>query len=131
MGLKSAPIPDGQCPGEYAWAGDADPTGHILDQAKIGSGIRVLDCGCGAGRFARMAADRGGLVAGIDAAEQLIDIAAERTPDGDFRTGDLEALPWPDDSLMCDRIQRVFSLPTTRSAPSARPAGYRAISWSW
>ncbi len=40
------------------------------------------------------------LVAGIDAAEQLIDIAAERTPDGDFRTGDLEALPWPDDSLM-------------------------------
>ena len=28
----------------------------------------VLDCGCGAGRFARMPADRGASVAGIDAA---------------------------------------------------------------
>ena len=72
---------------------------HILDGAKIGSGTRVLDCGCGAGRFARMAADRGGLIAGIDAATEFVDIAAERTPDGDFRTGELEALPWPDHSF--------------------------------
>lgn len=72
---------------------------HVLDRAKIGSGTRVLDCGCGAGRFARMAADRGAMVAGIDAAEQLIAIAAERTPSGDFRTGDLEALPWPEDAF--------------------------------
>ena len=48
---------------------------HVLDRAKIGSGTRVLDCGCGAGRFARMAADRGASVAGIDAAEGL-------SPDG-------------------------------------------------
>jgi SAM-dependent methyltransferase len=72
---------------------------HVLDRAMIGSGTTVLDCGCGAGRFTRMAADRGASVAGIDAAEQLIAIAAERTPDGDFRTGDLEALPWPDGSF--------------------------------
>nr|MBA2445676.1 class I SAM-dependent methyltransferase [Nocardioidaceae bacterium] len=72
---------------------------HVLDRAKIGSGTRVLDCGCGAGRFPRMAADRGAIVAGIDAAASLIDIAAERTPEGDFRVGDLEALPWPDDSF--------------------------------
>jgi SAM-dependent methyltransferase len=72
---------------------------HVLDRAKIGTGTRVLDCGCGAGRFARMAADRGASVAGIDAAEGLIAIAAERTPEGDFRVGDLEALPWPGDSF--------------------------------
>lgn len=72
---------------------------HVLDRAKIGSGTRVLDCGCGAGRFARMAADRGAFVAGIDAAAPLIEIAAERTPEGDFRVGDLETLPWPDDSF--------------------------------
>jgi SAM-dependent methyltransferase len=71
----------------------------VLDRAEIGSGTRVLDCGCGAGRFARMAADRGASVAGIDAAEELIEIAAERTPEGDFRVGDLEALPWPEDSF--------------------------------
>ena len=72
---------------------------HVLDRVRIGSGTRVLDCGCGAGRFARMAADRGASVAGVDAAEDLIEIAAERTPEGDFRVGDLEALPWPEDSF--------------------------------
>jgi SAM-dependent methyltransferase len=72
---------------------------HVLDRARIGPGMKVLDCGCGAGRFARMAADRGALVAGLDAAEQLVAIAGGRTPGGDFRTGDLEALPWPDDSF--------------------------------
>ena len=72
---------------------------HVLDRAKIASGTRVLDCGCGAGRFARMAADRGASVAGIDASAELIEIAAERTPEGDFRAGDIEALPWVDESF--------------------------------
>jgi SAM-dependent methyltransferase len=72
---------------------------HVLERANIGSRSRVLDCGCGAGRFAQMAADRGAMVAGVDAAEQLIAIAAQRTPNGDFRTGDLEALPWPEDAF--------------------------------
>jgi SAM-dependent methyltransferase len=72
---------------------------HVLDQAEIGSGSRVLDCGCGAGRFARMAADRGARVAGIDASTELIEIAAERMPEGDFRAGEIEALPWDDDSF--------------------------------
>ena len=53
----------------------------------------MLNFGCGAGRFARMATHRGASVAGIDAAEVLIEIAAERTPEGDFRVGDFEALP--------------------------------------
>ncbi len=72
---------------------------HVIDRTEIGHGTRVLDCGCGAGRFARMAADRGASVAGVDAAEQLVAIAKERTPDGDFRVADLEALPWPDASF--------------------------------
>lgn len=72
---------------------------HVLDRLRIGAGTRVLDCGCGAGRFARMAADRGASVAGIDAAEGLLEIAAERTPGGDFRVGELEALPWPEDAF--------------------------------
>jgi hypothetical protein len=46
-----------------------------------------------------MASDRGAVVAGIDASKELIDIAARRTPNGDFRVGDLEALPWPDKSF--------------------------------
>jgi SAM-dependent methyltransferase len=69
---------------------------HVLDRTDICAGARVLDCGCGAGRFARMAADRGASVAGIDASEELVAIAAGRVPEGEFRVGDIEALPWAD-----------------------------------
>lgn len=72
---------------------------HVLDRTETGKGTRVLDCGCGAGRFLHMAADRGASVAGIDASSELIAIAAERVPEGEFRTGDIEALPWADDSF--------------------------------
>ena len=41
----------------------------------------------------------GASVAGIDASSELIAIAAERVPEGEFRTGDIEALPWADDSF--------------------------------
>jgi trans-aconitate methyltransferase len=40
-----------------------------------------------------MAADRGAEVAGLDATEEMVAIACERTPQGSFRVGDLEALP--------------------------------------
>jgi SAM-dependent methyltransferase len=90
-----------------AWAETWEgPTGwgtpvyeHVLDRMQIGAGTSVLDCGCGAGRFARMVADRGATVAGIDASEELIAIAAERVPEGEFRAGDIEALPWAGDSF--------------------------------
>jgi len=72
---------------------------HVLDATEIGEGTRVLDCGGGAGRFVRIAADRGASVAGIDASEDLVAIAADRVPEGDFRAGDIEALPWEDASL--------------------------------
>jgi SAM-dependent methyltransferase len=90
-----------------AWAGTWEgPAGwgtpvyeHVLERAEVGTASSVLDCGCGAGRFARMAADRGARVAGIDAAEALVTIAVKRVPEGDFRAGDIEALPWEDDSF--------------------------------
>ena len=69
---------------------------HVLDAANVGSGTTVLDCGCGAGRFVRLAADRGAAVAGIDAAADLVEIAASRSPRADLRVGDFEALPWSD-----------------------------------
>jgi SAM-dependent methyltransferase len=46
-----------------------------------------------------MAADRGAIVAGIDASSEFIEIAAARVPSADFRTGDIEALPWNDDAF--------------------------------
>jgi 2-polyprenyl-3-methyl-5-hydroxy-6-metoxy-1,4-benzoquinol methylase len=78
----------------------------VLDLTEIGEGTRVLDCGCGAGRFASMASDRGASVAGIDASAELIAIAAERVPEGEFRAGDIERCR-EDGSFDVDRAERL------------------------
>ncbi|WP_372789795.1 class I SAM-dependent methyltransferase [Paraconexibacter sp.] len=72
---------------------------YVLDHVTVSTGTAVLDVGCGAGRFSRIAADRGATVAGLDATEPLIEIARTRVLDGDFRVGEMEALPWADDSF--------------------------------
>lgn len=73
--------------------------GRILELVPVGEATRLLDVGCGAGRFCRIARDRGARVAGLDGTEEFIDIARERTPDGEFEVGDMEDLPWQDDTF--------------------------------
>jgi SAM-dependent methyltransferase len=68
----------------------------VLERTGVGPGTRYLDVGCGSGMAAQMAAERGALVSGVDAAEAMLAIARERVPAGDFRPGDLEALPYED-----------------------------------
>ena len=67
----------------------------MLDAAAVGPGTRLLDAGCGAGGASVRAARRGAHVNGLDTTEALLAIARRRLPDGDFRVGDLEALPYP------------------------------------
>jgi SAM-dependent methyltransferase len=69
---------------------------QVFTATAVGGGTRLLDVGCGPGLAAHIAATRGALVAGLDAAEESLLIARERTPMGDFRAGDLESLPWSD-----------------------------------
>jgi SAM-dependent methyltransferase len=70
-----------------------------LEALRIGPGSRVLDVACGSGMFCRMAADAGAVVSGYDATPELLEIAHERTPAGEFYEGDIERLPWLDDSF--------------------------------
>jgi SAM-dependent methyltransferase len=72
---------------------------QVLEALDVGAGTDLLDVGCGAGRFCRIAADRGARVSGIDATAPFIEIARERVRGGDFRVGDMEALPWDDASF--------------------------------
>jgi SAM-dependent methyltransferase len=62
-------------------------------------GQRVLDIGCGAGAFLRRVAERGARPSGIDASQALLEIARSRLPDADLRHGDMEALPYDDDTF--------------------------------
>ena len=71
----------------------------VLQKVNLGWGTAVLDVGCGSGVFAEMAALRGAQISGLDAAEALLAIARQRAPEGDFRHGDMEELPFADQSF--------------------------------
>lgn len=71
----------------------------MLEAALVGSNTRFLDIGCGGGGASVLAANRRAQVSGLDAAEGLIAIARERVPDGDFRVGDIEQLPFDDEEF--------------------------------
>lgn len=81
----------------------------LLDAAAVGMQTRLLDAGCGAGGACVLAARRGARVNGLDAAEGLLAIARRRVPDGDFRLGDLEELPYADGTF--DAVLAVDVLP--------------------
>lgn len=68
----------------------------MLDATGVGDGTRVLDAGCGAGGASVLATGRGAAVSGLDASEPLLEVARDRVPEGDFRVGDLESLPFAD-----------------------------------
>ncbi len=65
----------------------------------VGAGDRLLDVACGSGLAVELATVRGAVCSGIDAASRLVAVAKDRNPDSDVRVGDMEALPWVDDSF--------------------------------
>jgi SAM-dependent methyltransferase len=70
-----------------------------LERVALEPGHNVLDIGCGAGVFLRLAADRGARASGLDASDALIAAARERVPQADLRVGDMESLPYADDTF--------------------------------
>jgi SAM-dependent methyltransferase len=82
--------------------------GAALDAARVTSGTRLLDAGCGAGLLALLASLRGATVTAFDASPGLLAIARQRLPAADVREGDLEALPFADASF--DAVTAVNSV---------------------
>src|SRR5438270_6406346 len=70
-----------------------------LDALRVGPSTRLLDAGCSAGMFLRLAADRGADVTGLDACESLLAHARSRVPGAEIRQGELEQLPYADASF--------------------------------
>jgi SAM-dependent methyltransferase len=92
----------GERPGD--WAAFEQQQAPAYEEAirRVGvqAGQRVLDIGCGAGVFLRLAAQYGAEVCGIDASEALLALARTRLAAGaDLRCGDMQCLPYADDAF--------------------------------
>ena len=88
-------------PGWLAHMGAAgDPTRvDILDGPMLSAlptAGRVLDIGCGEGRFCRLMRARGLDPVGVDPTAPLLDAARDRDPGGTYVAGCAEALPFDD-----------------------------------
>lgn len=71
----------------------------MLDVVRLRPGARLFDAGCGSGEAAALALSRGAEVWGLDASEVMLAAARETAPRATLAQGDLEALPYPDDSF--------------------------------
>lgn len=69
---------------------------HLLD---VRDGDLLLDIACGSGLAMELAAIRGAQVSGIDASPRLVAVASDRLAGADVRTGDMNDLPWADESF--------------------------------
>jgi SAM-dependent methyltransferase len=91
----------GARPADWALSEDQQTPAYeaALARVELRPGDLVLDVGCGVGSFLRLVAERGGRPFGLDASEALLELARRRVPDADLRVGDMEALPYDDDTF--------------------------------
>lgn len=91
----------GARPADWALSEDQQtPTyEEALRRVGLEPGRLVLDIGCGVGAFLRLVAERCARPFGLDASEALLQVARERLPEADLRHGDMEALPYEDDTF--------------------------------
>ena len=105
-----------------------------LNALRVGPSTRLLDAGCGAGMFMRLAADRGADVHGLDASEGLLAHARSRVPGAPLLQGELEQLPYEDASFDVvtgfNSFQYAARPPPRSPRPGASPVPRAVCCWS-
>ncbi|KAF0178298.1 MAG: class I SAM-dependent methyltransferase [Hyphomonadaceae bacterium] len=97
----------------------------MLGLAAAGSATRVLDVGCGEGRFCRMLRARGGEAVGIDPTGALIAQARRLDPEGHYVEGVAESLPFADGAF--DLVVSYLSLIDIPDVGAAIPEMARVL----
>ncbi len=88
----------------HVWASIMEPRwwpefDAVLRATEVGQGTNYLDIACGSGFMINMAARRGAQAHGLDASGRLLTLAKRRTPGADIRHGDMNALPWSNETF--------------------------------
>ena len=100
----------------------------VLDATAVGPGTSVLDLGCGAGLFARAAADRGARVTGIDTDPAAVELAAAEVPEGGFAVGNARnPPPGPFDVVAAVQLLMHVADPAAVLAAAARSGAVVAV----
>jgi SAM-dependent methyltransferase len=111
----------------YSWIAEMGEHGdfsrrYVLDPVMLARALarspkKVLDVGCGEGRFCRMLGDNGVPSTGVDPTPALIAAARERDPGGVYVEAEAEDLPFGDESF--DLVVSYLSLVDIPDAYSA------------
>lgn len=64
-----------------------------------GTGLRLLDAGCGTGHHLAELRKRGFQVAGVDASKEMLIHARKNNPESEVLEADVEEIPFPDESF--------------------------------
>ena len=98
---------------------------QIISSLKQTSAHSLLDIGCGSGLFCQLASQAGLAVSGIDATPEFIEIAQQQTPTVTFVTGEMEELPYPDQTF--DVVTGINSFQYAASPVQALKEAYRVL----
>ena len=90
--------------------------GILLDKylPQDGTGLRLLDVGCGTGHHLSSLRDRGFQVAGVDGSAEMLEQARANNPGSELRQADVESLPFEDgafDYVVCIEVLRYLPDP--------------------
>ncbi|MDI5976592.1 methyltransferase domain-containing protein [Amycolatopsis magusensis] len=75
---------------------------------RLAPGGRVVDVGCGTGTSVGELTAAGAVVSGVDVNPEVLVVAKERHPGGEFTEGSAQALPFPDGHFHGYRAERVY-----------------------
>lgn len=110
----------------------AYPVPRLLDAARVGLDVRVLDVGTGPGTVAAAACARGAKVTAVDADSGMVELARSAAPDADLRVAALPDLPFEDeefDAVVANFVLNHVGRPRTALAELRRvvkPGGWIA-----
>ncbi|WP_428327786.1 class I SAM-dependent methyltransferase [Mucilaginibacter sp.] len=112
------------------WATIQEQTGnagyvHALIFLNLNPADKLLDVGCGSGLFSSLASATGAYVTGIDASEALITEARQRNTTANFTTGEMEELPFADDTF--DVVCGFNSFQYAANTPNALAQAHRVL----